>query len=43
MRSEGKMWKPTIEEVERLYEKHAKQLETSHLGRRILDRLSRYL
>ncbi|MFN3423035.1 MAG: hypothetical protein ACK40X_15075, partial [Armatimonadota bacterium] len=27
------MWKPTIEEVERLYEKHAKQLEETHWGK----------
>ena len=27
------MWKPTIEEIERLYEKHAKQLEATHWGK----------
>ncbi len=27
------MWKPTIDEVERLYEKHVKQLEETHWGK----------
>ncbi|MCS7186302.1 MAG: hypothetical protein RMK89_05040 [Armatimonadota bacterium] len=27
------MWKPTLDEIERLYEKHAKQLEATHWGK----------
>ncbi|MCX7969262.1 MAG: hypothetical protein N3B10_12385 [Armatimonadetes bacterium] len=27
------MWKPTVDEIERLYEKHAKQLEATHWGK----------
>ncbi len=27
------MWKPTLEEIERLYEQHAKHLEATHWGK----------
>lgn len=27
------MWKPTVDEIERLYERHAKQLEATHWGK----------
>ena len=27
------MWRPTVDEIERLYERHAKHLEATHWGK----------